>query len=261
MRVAIMQPYFLPYIGYFQLIASADLFIVYDNIKYTKKGWINRNRMVQNGKDVLFSLPLKRDSDFLSVCDREIASDFDSKKLLRQFAGAYRDAPYIEQTLPLIEDIVKHADMNLFQFVHNSIVKICRHLEIQTVIKKSSEVPIDHELKSQEKVLALCNKVGATTYINSAGGIELYSESAFHAQNIDLRFIRSKSFQYSQFGSEFIPWLSIVDVLMFNPREHIRQAIHENYDLFLPSNGSLEFEQLIDTKLPMAEGKYEQQRN
>ena len=68
MRLAIMQPYFFPYIGYFQLIAAVDQFIVYDNIKYTKKGWINRNRMLQNGKDVMFSLPLKSDSDFLDVC-------------------------------------------------------------------------------------------------------------------------------------------------------------------------------------------------
>lgn len=234
MRVAIMQPYFLPYIGYFQLIASADLFIVYDNIKYTKKGWINRNRMTQNGRDVLFSLPLKRDSDSLSVCDREIAAEFDSDKLLRQFSSAYRGAPYVNQTLPLIEEIIKHADKNLFQFVHHSIVRVCSHLGIKTPIKKSSEIHINHELKNQDKVLALCSEVGATTYINSIGGIELYSAAAFHSNNIDLRFIRSRPFEYPQLGSGFVPWLSIVDVLMLNPLERIRQAIYDNYDLFSP---------------------------
>ena len=90
MRLAIMQPYFFPYIGYFQLIAAVDQFIVYDNIKYTKKGWINRNRMLQNGKDVMFSLPLKSDSDFLDVCERELAADFNRDKLLNQLKGAYR---------------------------------------------------------------------------------------------------------------------------------------------------------------------------
>src|SRR3990172_6576640 len=122
MRIGIMQPYFLPYIGYFQLIGSVDLFIVYDNIKYTKKGWINRNRMLQNGKDVMFSLPLKGDSDFLDVRDRELAADFNRDKFLDRISGAYRRAPYFAQTFPLIEQIVRHEKRNLFEFIHHSIV-------------------------------------------------------------------------------------------------------------------------------------------
>ena len=86
--IAIMQPYFFPYIGYFQLIAAVDMFIVYDNIKYTKKGWINRNRLLNRGKNVIFSLPLKNDSDYLNVCQRELAADFNRDKLLHQFKGA-----------------------------------------------------------------------------------------------------------------------------------------------------------------------------
>src|ERR1700680_880113 len=97
MRTAIMQPYFFPYIGYFQLIDSVDLFIVYDNIKYTKKGWINRNRILLNGKDVTLSLPLKSDSDFLDIRDRELAADFNREKLVNQLSGAYRRAPYFRQ--------------------------------------------------------------------------------------------------------------------------------------------------------------------
>ena len=100
MRLAIMQPYFFPYIGYFQLIAAVDMFIVYDNIKYTKKGWINRNRMLQNGKDVMFSLPLKSDSDYLDVCERELAADFNRDKLLNQFKGAYRRRPVFRGNVP-----------------------------------------------------------------------------------------------------------------------------------------------------------------
>ena len=96
-----MQPYFFPYIGYFQLIAAVDLFIVYDNIKYTKKGWFNRNRLLQNGKDVMFSLSLKNDSDTLDVCERELAASFNRDKLLGQFKEAYRRAPYFAQTFPL----------------------------------------------------------------------------------------------------------------------------------------------------------------
>ncbi len=231
MRLAIMQPYFLPYIGYFQLIAAADIFVVYDNIKYTKKGWINRNRMLQNGKDVMFSLPLKSGSDSLDIGDRELAADFNRDKLLNQFKGAYRQAPYFERTFPLIEQIVRHKDANLFRFLLHSIVKTCGHLGITTKIRISSEIPIDHALKSQDKVLALCEAVGATTYVNAIGGMELYSKKAFLGKGVELKFIKSKPFEYAQFGNEFVPWLSIVDVMMFNAPAQIGDAIRGGYEL------------------------------
>src|SRR5690349_10134683 len=114
MKLAIMQPYFFPYIGYFQLINASDLFIVYDNIQYTKKGWINRNRFLQNGKDVLFSIPLKKDSDYLDVRDRDLALDFNKTKLLNQIKAAYQRAPYMNETYPIIEEIIQFDDINLF---------------------------------------------------------------------------------------------------------------------------------------------------
>src|SRR5882762_1494729 len=103
MRLAVMQAYFFPYIGYFQLIAAVDLFIVYDNIKYTKKGWINRNRMLQNGKDAMFSLPLKSDSDYRHVRERQVAADFNRDKFLNRIRGAYRRAPHFSETVALVE--------------------------------------------------------------------------------------------------------------------------------------------------------------
>ena len=223
--VAIMQPYFFPYIGYFQLIAAVDTFIVYDNIKYTKKGWINRNRMLQNGKDVMFSLPLKSDSDSLDICARELAANFNPEKLLNQFREAYRHAPCFGQTFPLLEQIVRHEDENLFPWLHHSIVSVCEHLGIATQILVSSGITIDHELKNQDKVLALCEAVGANTYVNTIGGMELYSRADFRKQGIELKFIRSKEFEYAQFGDAFVPWLSIVDVMMFNPVEVIQSQL------------------------------------
>lgn len=230
-NVAIMQPYFLPYIGYFQLIAAVDTFIVYDNIKYTKKGWINRNRMLQNGKDVMFSLPLKSGSDALDVCQRELAADFNRDKLLQQFKGAYSRAPYFGQTFPLIEQIVRYEDRNLFRFLHNSIIRVCDHLGIQTEIRVSSDIAIDHNLKSQEKVLALCEALGATRYVNAIGGMELYSNDDFLSKGIELEFIRSRPFEYAQFGNVFMPWLSIIDVMMFNSGEKTLECITGNFDL------------------------------
>ena len=226
-----MQPYFFPYIGYFQLIAAADMFIVYDNIKYTKKGWISRNRMLQNGRDVMFSLPLRSDSDYLDVCERVLSEEFNRDKLLNQFKGAYRRAPYFALTFPLLEQIVRYEDTNLFRFLHHSIIKICEHLGIATEIRISSDIAIDHDLKSQDKVIALCKAVGATTYVNTIGGVELYSKETFLEKGIDLKFIRSLPFEYPQLGNEFVPWLSIIDVMMFNSLDAIKTCISTNYEL------------------------------
>lgn len=226
-----MQPYFLPYIGYFQLIAAVDQFVVYDNIKYTKKGWINRNRFLQNGKDAMFSLSLKKDSDSLDVCERELATDFDRERLLNQLRGAYRRAPHFEQTFPLIEQVVRYPEPNLFLFLHNGIAQVCAHLGITTKIIVSSEVDIDHQLRAQDKVLALCEALDATAYVNAIGGVELYSKKTFQAMGIELQFIQSKPFDYVQFDDAFVPWLSIIDVLMFNPLDTIQACISTNYEL------------------------------
>jgi hypothetical protein len=231
MKLGIMQPYFFPYIGYFQLINAVDLFIVYDNIKYTKNGWINRNRMLQNGTDVMFSLPLHSGSDYLDVCERELAANFNRNKLLNQFKEAYRRAPYFEQSFPLIERIVRHEEKNLFRFLHHAIVNVCEHLGITTKIRISSDIAIDHALKNQDKVLAFCKAAGASTYVNAIGGMGLYSKETFQKNGITLKFIQSKPFEYAQFGNEFVPWLSIIDVMMFNPPDTIHTCISANYDL------------------------------
>jgi len=220
-----MQPYFFPYIGYFQLMAAVDMFIVYDNIKYTKKGWINRNRMLQNGKDAMFSLPLKGDSDALDVHNRVLATDFNRDKLLNQFKAAYRPAPYFAQTFPLVEQIVRYHDTNLFRFLHHSIVKTCEHLGITTEIRISSDIAIDHDLKNQDKVLALCQATGASTYVNAIGGMELYSKEMFREKGIELKFIQSKPFEYPQSAKEFVPWLSILDVMMSISVEAIQDKL------------------------------------
>lgn len=230
-RTAIMQPYFFPYIGYFQLINSVDLFIVYDNIKYTKKGWINRNRILLNGKDATISLPIKSDSDFLDVRERELAPDFDPAKLINQLCGAYRRAPYFTQVFPMVEKILRQEESNLFKFLFQSIIAVCERLGITTKIRISSDIAIDHSLKNQDKVLALCEAVDTEIYVNAIGGLALYSKSDFHVRGIELKFIRSKAFVYPQFDNEFVPWLSIVDVLMFNSLDTVQTFIHSNYEL------------------------------
>ena len=232
MRLAIMQPYFMPYIGYFQLINSVDKFVIYDNIQYTKKGWINRNRILANGKDQLITLPIKKDSDYLNVVERELSEswDKDKSKMLNVIKASYNKAPYFQETFELISKCLNNPEANLFRFIYDSIVLINDHLEIKTPIVISSTIDADHTLKSQDKVLSLCKEQNADIYINSIGGIELYDKETFKQNNIKLNFIKSNPIQYKQFNNEFVSWLSIIDVLMFNSKEQIKEYLN-NYTL------------------------------
>ncbi len=230
-RAAVMQPYFLPYIGYFQLISSVDTFIVYDNIQYTKKGWINRNRLLRSGQPVTFSVPVRSDSDYLDIREREVAADFDPSRLVRQFEGAYRKAPEYVATMGLVERVLACPERNLFGFIEWSIRLTCEHLGITTAIVRSSSLAVDQDLRREQRVMALCAAVSATTYINPPGGIDLYDRADFAARGIELRFLRPRPFSYRQFDDAFVPWLSIVDVLMFNTLPDVRDQVAAGYDL------------------------------
>lgn len=229
MKIAIMQPYFVPYIGYFQLINSVDRFVIYDNIKYTKKGWINRNRILVNAKDEYISLPLKKDSDYLFVNQRFLSENFekDKLKILHKIKECYKKSPYYKETLYLVEEIFSFNCTNLFDFIYNSIKIICSYLEIKTEIILSSTIAIDHNLKSEEKVLAICKELESSIYINPIGGIKLYNKSNFIDRGVELLFLKSDELKYNQLGNEFVTWLSIIDVLMFNNCIEIKKMLNK----------------------------------
>lgn len=226
MKLAIMQPYFLPYIGYFQLIQAAETFVIYDNIQYTKKGWINRNRYLLNGREALFSIALKKDSDYLDIRDREIAASFDRQNLLIKIDYAYKKAKHYEDVFPLFKRIISYSNHNLFEYIYHSVNEICKYLEINTTIIKSSHININHELKSQDKVIAICRELGARQYINAIGGKGLYSKDVFISHHIDLKFIEADLLMYKQYEYSFVPWLSILDVLMFNSVDEVRNMLN-----------------------------------
>lgn len=226
-KLAIMQPYFLPYLGYWQLIASVDEFVIYDNIKYVKKGWINRNRMLQHGVETKFSLPLKNASDACMIIERELSEQFDRQKMLRQFKAAYAKATFFDEVFPVIEAIVAFPDQRLFHYLFHSIEVLCLSLEIKTPLRISSTIEINHELKSEDKVIALSRELGATDYINPIGGVSLYSHEHFQAQQIQLHFLQAKLNAYPQLASEFIPGLSILDVLMNQGFAQTKTMLHD----------------------------------
>ena len=233
MKLAIMQPYLFPYIGYFQLIQAADKFVVYDNIQFTKKGWINRNRILVNGKDEYITLPLKKGSDFLNVNERTVADIFktDRIKLLRKINEAYKKAPEFKPVFSLLESVINRNEENLFYFIFQSIQAVCKYLDIKTEFVISSAVPLDYQLKAQDKVIAICKTLNASQYINPIGGLDLYSKETFKQNNIELNFIKPNVVEYKQFSDEFVPALSIIDVLMFNPKEKVQQFIQSYYTI------------------------------
>ena len=228
-----MQPYFFPYIGYFHLIKSVDEFVIYDNIQYTKKGWINRNRILSNGEDKILTIPIKKDSDYLNIQDRIIADSWgnDKNKLLNIINNSYKKSPQFNNIFPIVHECLSSLEVNLFKFILNSLTILNSYLEIKTKIITSSDINIDHSLKSQDKVMAICKNLKATTYINAIGGQELYNVEDFSNKDIKLKFIKSNPLVYKQYKNEFIPWLSILDVLFFNDKKDIIKYLNNEYSL------------------------------
>ena len=223
MRLAIMQPYLLPYIGYFQLINAVEKFVIYDDVNFIKQGWINRN-----GKDHIFTLKLNGASSFKRINQIDILNS--KEKILKTVSQSYRKAPFYEQTMPLIQKIFSKQENNLASFLIFSLLEILKSLNIDTPIVKSSEIAKTNLLKGQDKIIYICKLLDATVYINAIGGQGLYNREAFQKNNIKLQFIKSRDINYEQFNSFFIPWLSIIDVLMFNSLETIQEMLRE-YDL------------------------------
>ena len=206
---------------------AVDEFVVYDNIKYTKEGWINRNRILVNGKDSYITIPLKKDSGSLDVKERFLAATWgtDRKKMLNRIKESYMKAPHFGTVYPLVESCVLFEEKNLFLFIYNSLIKIKEYIGIPTDVIVSSTVPINHELKAAEKVLAICKVRKAGTYINPIGGVGLYVKENFKKQGVDLYFIKTDDFSYEQLENKFVSQLSIIDVMMFNSKKEIKKML------------------------------------
>lgn len=231
MRVSIMQPYFFPYIGYFQLIANADVFVIYDDVNFIKKGWINRNNILVNNKPYLFSMPLQNVSQN-KLINEILISDLDKWKtdLLKTISFSYKKAPFYQNVYPLIDKIISFDELNLALYIQNSIQNLCAYLKINTKLIMSSEIDKNNNLNGEDRIIDICLQLGANQYVNAIGGIDLYDIAHFSEKNIKLQFIKSEKIEYKQFKNEFIPWLSIIDVLMFNSVSDVKQILNQ-YEL------------------------------
>ena len=226
MTLGIMQPYLFPYIGYFQLLAAVDRFVVYDDVTFIKQGWINRNRMLINGEAAFFTVPLTHKSSAVTIRDTAISAAPEherwAEKLLKSFDNAYRRAPEFARTFPLLERVLTTTTSKVAELAVESIKAVAERLEIRTPLVETSSAYGNADLHGEDRVIAICRSEQASRYINVSGGRELYSRDRFKAQGIELRFIEPHAITYAQFGGSFVPWLSIIDVLMFNPVERVR---------------------------------------
>lgn len=228
MKLAIMQPYFLPYIGYWQMIKAVDTYVIYDDVNFIKGGWISRNRMLLGGKDFMFNLLLQGASPNKLINEIQVSPN--QNKLIKTISSSYIKAPYFAQVMLLVERIFELPKDNLGYFIGQSIIEIARYIGLTTTFVYSSGLKKDNELRAQDKVLHICKLLNATQYYNAIGGQNLYSKTDFAAHQIELKFLKTEPIEYLQFQSEFIPWLSILDVMMFNSPEQIQRML-DKYEL------------------------------
>lgn len=227
-----MQPYFLPYISYFQLINAVDAFIIYDDVNYINKGWINRNyHLSGSNSKQLFTLPLLGASQNKKINEIDLFEFNKFKKnFLKGIELAYKKSPYYQTVIIVINDLLNYTGNNLSEFIFQSLQKINSYLMIHTQLIASSTIYENDSLKAQERIVDICKKEGATHYINPIGGVELYSTEKFESIGLDLKFIKIGTINYKQLSEEFTPYLSIIDVMMFNSVEDIKKLLL-NYEL------------------------------
>ncbi|RNC86875.1 MAG: hypothetical protein ED556_05480 [Winogradskyella sp.] len=230
MKIAIMQPYFFPYIGYFQLISAVDEFVFYDDVNFIKKGYINRNSILANGERYQFTLPLKKASQNKLINETELAL---SKKWIGNFLKTldhtYKNAPYFKSTYSLVKNVLEEDSKSVSEIAIKSIREVCNYIGLTTNFTLSSQKYSNSKtLKKADRLIAIAIEAGKYNYINPIGGLELYSKDYFEERNVKLNFLNSKTVSYKQFQNQFVDSLSIIDVLMFNSKASIRDMLNQN---------------------------------
>lgn len=232
MKLAIMQPYLFPYIGYFQLMKSCDHFVVYDDVQFIKSGWINRNRLLSNGQPCYFNFRLRGGSTFDMINEKVFVDqiDRDKDKFLKSLQGMYGKAPYFAQTFELIREIISCEETNVSRFVAHTLCELARYFGLDVTFHTASELGIPEGIHAQDRVIWVNEHLGSNQYINVAGGMELYDREVFAQHGIELKFLKPNVEEYVQFKNEFVPGLSIIDVMMFNPKEKVLEML-DDYQL------------------------------
>lgn len=219
------QPYLFPYIAYWQLINMSDVFVISDSMQYMKKSFINRNNILLNGRSHRFSLEMIGVRETTLINEVKVGNN--ARKIAITISHAYKKAPYFQDVFPMIEAILLNEEKNLSKYIGNSIQTITKYLGIDTQFIYLSDLQGETSLKAQARTVDICKRVNATQYINAIGGQSLYDKETFDEEGIELSFLQTKEFKYKQFYNDFIPYLSIIDVLMFNSKEKTKEILNK----------------------------------
>jgi len=230
--IAIMQPYFFPYIGYFQLINAVNKFVFYDDVNFIKRGWINRNKILINNQSNYFTIPCKDVSQNKLINQIGHAlNDRSREKLLKKVSLSYRNAPFFNSVFPIIEKVVRFKSNLISDLAIESVETTCNYLKLHTSFEISSKKYNNRDLDRADRLIDICNIEGIKHYINPESGKTLYEKSYFSKRGITLSFLKTGDVRYKQFQNDFIQRLSIIDVMMFNSPEEIRANLLPDFKL------------------------------
>lgn len=224
-----MQPYFFPYIGYFQLMHAVDKFVFYDDVNFIKSGWINRNRLYLAGSVRYITVPLDGASSFKKICDTRVKpTDEWAAKMLSTVAQYYSKAPFYNSVRDLLERVLTSHGGSLARLAKHSVTTTAEYLGLSTTFVLSSTIYGNQDKKSTERVLDICRIEKANEYWNLPGGQSLYNADLFAQHGIDLNFVNVIINSYKQGTPEFNPGLSIIDVLMYNDPAQVVAMLSTN---------------------------------
>lgn len=229
MRLGIMQPYFLPYIGYFSLIKHTDEFILFDPVQFIHHGWIERNRILkQTGGWQYIAVPLIKHARDTIIRDIQIDNNQNWKQRILAQLVHYRKAPYYYSTIRILNDVFEHDYCSITELDRSLLISICKYLSIERTFPIFSEMNLimRKPLAPDEWALNICEALGdVDEYWNPPSGISFFNREKYKKANIKLCFLESELTPYKQKSNEFEPWLSIIDVMMFNSVENINSML------------------------------------
>jgi len=223
MKIAVMQPYFFPYIGYFQLVKSVDTFVFFNDVNFIKKGWINKNNLLQHNKPQSFTIPLQKVSQNKLINEVELSGYPEWRKdFLKTVEFNYKKAPHFDAAFSLVKETLSKKEFTkIDELAAESVKGVSEYLELKTNFAYSSDLAYKGE-NGQDKIISICALLNASSYTNPKNGAHMYDETAFKSHGIDLFFLGAETITYPQHvKNEFVPWLSIIDVLMFNSKEEV----------------------------------------
>ena len=230
MRLAVMQPYIFPYLGYFQLVEAVDTFTFFDDVNFIKRGWIHRNQLLVSGQKHLFSVPLQQASQNKLIKDIPLhPSNYGQwrDKFLKAVYQSYRRAPFFQGVFTLLSGVLERPHETIATLAIDSVESVARFVGLKTSYDRSSSLDYDRSLTGQGKIIEICELLQATTYINPIGGTALYEAEKFSQRGLALRFIQSSVIRYAQGKNSFVPHLSIIDVLMYNEVSDVNHFLQQ----------------------------------